>query len=120
MKVPVDSALLAVPEKRQKPGTQESRPAKRKPEESSAEQLLRAADAAFDRGNRREAIMLGTQALNAGGGVRAHLALGEYYRNARFYRDALDHYQAALKSDPANRSAAKGIELIQKLLPPNP
>jgi tetratricopeptide (TPR) repeat protein len=105
---------LPAPEKhpRQKAATQEIHPAKRKPEESSAEQLLRAADAAFDSGNRKGAIMLGTQALNAGGGIRAHLALGEYYRSARFYREALEHYQAALKMDPTNRLAMRGIDMV--------
>jgi serine/threonine-protein kinase len=111
---PADVALLAFPEKhpKQKPGTQEIRPAKRKTEESPAEQLLHAADVAFDAGNRREAIMLGTQALNAGGGVRAHLALGEYYRSARFYREALEHYRAALKVDPTNRLAMRGLDMV--------
>jgi tetratricopeptide (TPR) repeat protein len=111
---PVDVAMLATPEKhpRQKPGAQESRQAKRKPDESSAEQLLHAADAAFASGNRREAIMLGTQALNTGGGVRAHLALGEYYRNARLYQEALRHYRAALKMDPTNHPAMRGINMV--------
>jgi serine/threonine protein kinase len=105
---------LPAPEKhpRQKPAIQEIHPAKRNPEESSTEQLLRAADAAFDSGNRREAIILGTQALNAGSGVRAHLALGEYYRSARLYQEALRHYRAALKMDPTNHPAMKGIDMV--------
>jgi serine/threonine protein kinase len=100
---------------RSKAVTQEPRPARHKAEEPSAEQLLQAAEAAFESGDRKEAIRIATQALKAGGGVRAHVTLGRYYQSLRFFGQALDHYKAALKIDPGNTFAAKGVEMVQKL-----
>jgi serine/threonine-protein kinase len=113
---PVETAPLALPANLPRPKAigQEGRPAKHKAEESSVEQLLQSAEAAFESGDRKEAIRIGTQALKAGGGVRAHLALAGYYQSMRFFREALDHYQAALKIDPGNAFAAKGVEIVEK------
>jgi tetratricopeptide (TPR) repeat protein len=115
---PVEAAPLALPANHPRPKAigPEARPAKRKVEESSAEQFLQAAEAAFESGDRKEAIRIGTQALKAGGGVRAHLTLAGYYQSMRFFREALDHYQAALKIDPGNAFAAKGVEIVGKQL----
>jgi serine/threonine protein kinase len=103
-----------------KSGIADRRSAKRKPEVPPAEQLLRAADAAFDGGNHIEAIRLGTQALNAGGGVRAHLALANTYRNLSRYHEAMEHYRAALKLDPENAIAAAGIKVVERQLSSRP
>ena len=103
-----------------RPGVRAEHSAKRKPERSSTRRLLRAADAAFDGGDRIQAIKLAAQAVDAGGGVRAHLALGRYYRSMHRYGDARDHYRAALDLEPGNKLAQTGIEIIEKQLAPSP
>jgi len=86
--------------------------------ESAAERLLHAADAAFSAGKRVDAVNLGLQAIQAGGGVRAHLALGEYYRSMHRYQEAMNHYRAALEGDPENKLALTGVQLLEKRLSP--
>ncbi len=98
--------------------TPDSRPARRESEESTTERLLREAEAAFDAGKRIEAINLALQAANAGGGVHAHLALGEYYHSVHRYQDALNHYRAALEIEPGNKLALTGIRLLEKKISP--
>jgi eukaryotic-like serine/threonine-protein kinase len=114
--MPTDVPKLAEPpiSLRPKASARDARPTKRKSAETSADQLLQAAETAFDGGNRAEAVRLGTQALKAGGGVRAHLRLAGYYQSMRFFREALEHYRAALKLDPGNSFAAKEIEIVEK------
>jgi tetratricopeptide (TPR) repeat protein len=92
--------------------------AKRESAESSADGLLHAADVAFSAGKRVDAVNLGLQALHAGGGVRAHLALGEYYRSMHRYQEAMNHYRAALEIDPENKLALAGVQLLEKRLSP--
>ncbi len=99
-------------------GTPDGRPTKREAEDSPAERLLREAEAAFDAGKRIEAINLGIQAVNSGGGVRAHLALGEYYHSVHRYQDALNHYRAAVEIEPGNQLALTGIRLLEKKISP--
>jgi hypothetical protein len=96
----------------------DSRPTKRESEGMPAERLLREAEAAFDAGRRIEAINLGIQAVNSGGGVRAHLALGEYYHSVYRYQDALNHYRAAIEIEPGNKLALTGIRLLEKKISP--
>jgi serine/threonine protein kinase len=112
--LPVEVAPTAIPTDHARPKATRlgPRPAKRKTDESSVD-LLQAADAAFASGDRKEAIRIGTQALKAGGGVRAHLALGRYYQSMRFFREALDHYRNALQIDPGNTLAAKGVKMVE-------
>jgi len=97
-------------------GTSEARPARRKAEDATADHLLESAEAAFESGDRKEAIRLGTQALKVGGGLRAHLSLAGYYQSMRFFAEAMEHYKAALKLDPGNGLAAKGVEMIERKL----
>jgi tetratricopeptide (TPR) repeat protein len=80
--------------------------------------LLRAADAAFGAGKRIEAVTLALQAVHAGGGARAHLALGEYYHSMHRYQDALNHYRAAVEIEPENKLALTGVKLIEKKISP--
>jgi hypothetical protein len=103
-----------------RPGLRVGHSAKRMPWKLSSRQLLDAANTAFDGGERIEAIKLAAQAVEAGGGVRAHLALGRYYRSLHRYREARDHYRTALQLEPGNKLAATGIEVIDKLLTPSP
>jgi eukaryotic-like serine/threonine-protein kinase len=103
-----------------RPRPTEPRHAKRRPEESPTEQTLRAADVAFDDGNRIEAVKLATQALAEGGRARAHLALGRYLRSMHRYQEALGHYRAALELEPGNTLAATGVEVLEKQLAPGP
>jgi tetratricopeptide (TPR) repeat protein len=87
-------------------------------EGSTADRLLRAADAAFDRSQRIQAVNLGIQALAAGGGNRAHLALAEYYRSMHRYQEAMNHYRTVVESDPENQLAATGVRMLDKKLSP--
>jgi tetratricopeptide (TPR) repeat protein len=96
----------------------DNRPTKSRSEGPSAEHLLHAADAAFGAGKRIEAVNMGIQALNAGGGLRAHLALGEYYRSLHRYQEALNHYRAAAEVAPENKLAVAGVNLLEKKLSP--
>jgi tetratricopeptide (TPR) repeat protein len=98
--------------------TPDHRTGKLKSDESPADRLLRAADAAFDKGMRIQAIHLSIQALAEGGGNRAHLALGEYYRSIHRYQEAMNHYHAVIESDPENKLAATGIQVLDKKLSP--
>lgn len=82
------------------------------------DRLLVAADVAFDAGKRIEAVHLGLQALKAGGGLRAHLALGEYYRTMHRYQEAMNHYRAAVEIEPENRLAATGVRMLETKLSP--
>ena len=86
--------------------------------ESPAERLLHAADVAFGAGKRVDAVNLGLQAVNAGGGVRAHLALGEYYRSMHRYQEAMNHYRAATEIDPENKLGLAGVQMLEKRLSP--
>jgi hypothetical protein len=95
-----------------------NRPTRPRSEAASAEHLLHEADAAFGVGKRIEAVNMGIQALNAGGGLRAHLALGEYYRSLHRYQDALNHYRAAAEVEPENKLAVAGVNLLEKKLSP--
>lgn len=87
-------------------------------DDPSVNRLLHAAETAFEAGHRVEAIELGRQASKAGGGLRADLALGKYYQNMHLYREAMEHYRAALAMDPDNGVAATGIRLLEKRMPP--
>jgi len=110
---------VAAPENPTQPsGTPDHRTANPKLDESPADRLLRAADAAFDKGKRIQAINLSIQALGAGGGNRAHLALGEYYRSIHRYQEAMNHYRAVIESDPENKLAASGVQMLDKKLSP--
>ena len=118
--VPPDPATAPTSHAQPTADPPDNRPTKRGKQESEspAQRLLRVADAAFDAGERIEAIHLGTQALNAGGGVRAQLALAEYYRSMHRYREALNHYRAALESEPENELALAGVRMLEKKLTP--
>jgi tetratricopeptide (TPR) repeat protein len=111
---------VPVSQRELRPSERAGHSARRKPVKSAAERLLDASDAAFDGGERIEAIKLAAQAVEAGGGVRADLALARYYRSMHRYREARDHYRAALQLEPGNKLAATGIEVIDKLLAPSP
>ena len=81
---------------------------------AAAGRLLREADAAFVAGKRIEAVNLALKAVRAGGGVRAHLALGEYYRSMLRYREAMEHYRAVVAIEPDNKLALAGVQLLEK------
>jgi len=100
------------------PGAPGAGPARRDPTGAPADRLLREAEAAFDSGRRIQAVNLGLQALNVGGGARAHLALGEYYRSMLRYQEALNHYRAAVEIEPENNLALAGVRLLEKKVSP--
>lgn len=87
----------------------------RRHEKPAVARFLRAANAAFDRGERRKAVKLASRALAAGGGLRTHLTLARYLRSEHRYRDALAHYRAARKLDPDNEIAATGVKVLEDL-----
>ena len=96
----------------------ESRPSKPRAGGGPVDRLLVAADVAFDAGKRIEAVHLGLQALKAGGGLRAHLALAEYYRTMHRYQEAMNHYRAAVEIEPENKLAATGVRMLEPKLSP--
>ena len=115
---PADPAPIAASHPKSQPDTPGNHPTKLRSEEPPAERLLHAADAAFGAGKRIEAVNLGIQALGAGGGIRAHLALGEYYRSLHRYQDALNHYRAVVEVEPENKLATAGVQLLEKKVSP--
>jgi tetratricopeptide (TPR) repeat protein len=115
---PADPATGTTSDPKPPSAPQDNRPPRLRSEESPAERLLHAADAAFGAGKRVESVNLGIQALNAGGGLRAHLALGEYYRSLHRYQDALNHYRAVVEVEPENKLAVAGVKLLEKKLSP--
>jgi serine/threonine protein kinase len=117
--VPAVPVVVAAPHPSPQADQPEKRSAKRRPDEPSADNLLLAAEKAFEVGSTIEAIQLGRQALEMGGGLAAHLALGKYYQSRRRYAEALEHYRAAVQMDPGNTRAAAGMEMVQKKLPSN-
>jgi hypothetical protein len=116
--VRTDPAMISASRPKSQADTSDNHPTRARSEGARAERLLRAADAAFGTGRRIEAINLGLQALNAGGGIRAHLALGEYYRSLHRYQDALNHYRAVAEVEPENKLAAAGVTLLEKKVSP--
>lgn len=112
---PVDVSASPSPPRSARPGKHSST---ERTNEPSADSLLLDAERAFEAGNSIEAIQLGRQALEIGGGLRAHLSLGKYYQSRRRYREAMDHYRAAIQLDPGNSRAATGIEIVEKKLTP--
>jgi serine/threonine-protein kinase len=116
---PAPAASVAI-KSQPKAKASDAHPVKHRTDESESDVLLAAAKTAYDSGNHLEAIKLGLQALNEGGGLRAHLALGNYYRGMARYRDALQHYHAALELDPSNAVAATGSKLVERQLSSSP
>jgi tetratricopeptide (TPR) repeat protein len=115
---PTESATVSASIPKAQPVRTAGRPTKPRLEDSHAERLLHAADAAFGEGKRIEAITMGIQALGAGGGIRAHLALGEYYRSLHRYQEALNHYRAVVELEPDNKLALAGVKLLEKKVSP--
>jgi hypothetical protein len=114
---PTDSAVVPLSRPKSTSDTPD-RPSKHEPIESPAEHLLQAAEVAFNAGKRVEAVNLGLRAVNAGGGVRAHLALGEYYRSMHRYQEAMNHYRSVAEIDPENKLALAGVQMLEKKLAP--
>jgi hypothetical protein len=115
---PADPATISTSHLKPQSAPQDNRSPRPRSEESTPERLLHAADAAFGAGKRIESVNIGIQALNAGGGLRAHLALGEYYRSLHRYQDALNHYRAVVEVEPDNKLAVAGVKLLEKKLSP--
>jgi tetratricopeptide (TPR) repeat protein len=115
---PADPAPISVSRPRPPSDTADNHSTRREAEVSSPDRLLHAADAAFSDGKRIEAVNLAVQALNAGGGTRAHLALGEYYRSMHRYQEAMNHYRAVVESEPQNNLALTGVKMLEKKLSP--
>lgn len=93
-----------------------SRPPRRESTGRTATRLLREAESAFVTGQRVVAISLAREAARTGGGVRAHLALAEYYRSLLRHEDALRHYRAVVALEPGNQLALAGVRLLERQL----
>jgi len=64
-----------------------------------------------------DAVDLGKQALRAGGDpLGAHLVLAATYCLLTRYPEARQHYEAALKIDPSNREATRGLATTKEQL----
>ncbi|HSS38866.1 MAG TPA: serine/threonine-protein kinase, partial [Polyangia bacterium] len=101
------------------------RPAKKPPAASSAETaggripgpgadpatLLSRGQTAFDRGDYKEAIHRGREAIAAGAEVGGRLLIGDAYLQLERYQEAVQEYDAALALDPGDSSARRRREL---------
>ena len=68
----------------------------------------------FERGNYAEAVRRGKSAVQSGGGVPAHLVLGNAYLRVGRYDDAAEEYRAVLKVQPDHREARQNLEAAQR------
>ncbi len=73
--------------------------------------LLSRGQAAFDRGDYKDAIRRGRDAIAAGAEVGGRLLIGDAYLQLERYQDALREYDAALALDPGDSSARRRREL---------
>jgi tetratricopeptide (TPR) repeat protein len=79
--------------------------------------LLGLANIAFQKQNYGEAVTRAKEATKAGGGIEAHLLLGDAYFKLAKYSEAKTAYDDALRgdgSDTAKRRAKAGAELASR------
>ncbi|HVT06508.1 MAG TPA: protein kinase [Polyangia bacterium] len=76
--------------------------------------LLGLAEIAFQEKNYAEAVQSAARAVDRGGGVKAHVLLGDAHFRLGQYKEAAQAYADALKLDPENASAKTGLALAQK------
>ena len=60
--------------------------------------------------------MLFRSALTAGGGIAAHVALGNASFKQQKYGDAQREYKAVLRAQPSNSEAKRGLDAVEKRL----
>ena len=72
------------------------------------------AEIAFQEKNYTEAVQSAERAVDRGGGVKAHVLLGDAHFRLGQYKEAAQAYADALKLDPDNASAKTGLALAQK------
>jgi serine/threonine-protein kinase len=83
------------------------------PRETSA-QILEKAEDLYRSQSFAAAIALGKRAIRMPGGeLEGHLLLGKIHIQMEFFRDALDHYEAALRIAPGDRDALRGRALAR-------
>ncbi|HVY38661.1 MAG TPA: tetratricopeptide repeat protein, partial [Polyangia bacterium] len=73
--------------------------------------LLSHGQTAFDRGDYKEAIRRGREAIAAGAAVGGRLLIGDAYLQLERYQEAVQEYDAALALDPGDSSARRRREL---------
>ncbi|MES1208689.1 MAG: tetratricopeptide repeat protein, partial [Pseudomonadota bacterium] len=73
--------------------------------------LLSRGQIAFDRGDYKEAIHRGREAIAAGAVVGGRLLIGDAYLQLERYQEAVQEYDAALALDPGDSSARRRREL---------
>jgi tetratricopeptide (TPR) repeat protein len=71
---------------------------------------------AFQQKSYADALSRGKEAVKAGGGVEARLLLGDAYFKLQKYDEAKRAYDGALRLDPANDTARRGLELASRRL----
>ena len=76
--------------------------------------LLGMAEIAFQEKNYAQAVESAERAVDRGGGVKAHVLLGDAHFRLGQYKEAAQAYADALKLDPENASAKTGLALAQK------
>ncbi len=76
--------------------------------------LLGLAEIAFQEKNYALAVQSAERAADRGGGVKAHVLLGDAHFRLGQYKEAAQAYADALKLDPENASAKTGLALAQK------
>jgi tetratricopeptide (TPR) repeat protein len=72
------------------------------------------AEVAFQRSNYPEAVRLGTRAVEARGGVRAHMVLGNSYFKLGKYDDAISHYREVLRIDKDHGEARANLAAAER------
>jgi serine/threonine protein kinase len=76
--------------------------------------LVGLAEISFQEKKYADAARSAELAADRGGGVKAHVLLGDAHFRLAHYKEAARAYQDALKIDPGNASAKSGLALAQK------
>jgi tetratricopeptide (TPR) repeat protein len=78
--------------------------------------LVGLGNVAFQQKSYGDALGRGKQAVKAGGGLDAQLLLGDAYFKLEKYAEAKKAYDQALRLDPRNDTARRGLELASRRL----
>src|SRR5579885_1113484 len=76
--------------------------------------LLGLSEIAFQQASYSDAARLAHQALSAGGGVNAHVLLGNAFFKQQKYAEAIREYKTVLRTQPNHAEARRGLEAAER------